>query len=117
MTYSAAWVNGIVAILARGAKCERYGGANLRGANLGADLGADLIDAGQDSRGYRFVGWLHEGVVQIRAGCRNFTLDEGRKHWANRHGPTLRAECLAKLDLIEAVAKARGWGGEKEQGA
>ena len=94
------------------------GGANLRGANLrgadlyGADLrGADLIDAGQDSRGYRFVGWRREGVVQIRAGCRNYTLAEGHAHWNAAHPdhPALRAECLAKLDLIETVATARGW--------
>lgn len=88
-------------------------GANLRGANLsGAILrGADLIDAGQDSRGYRFVGWLHNGVVQVCAGCRNFTLDESRSHWnaSHKNKLALHSECLAKVDLIETVARARGW--------
>ena len=88
-------------------------GVDLSGANLsGAYLNhANLIDAGQDSRGYRFVGWLHKGVVRIRAGCHNFTLAEGHAHWNAAHPdhPALRAECLAKLDLIETVATARGW--------
>src|SRR5574343_419189 len=72
-------------------------GANLRGANLyGADLrdadlyGADLrltkgiVDAGQDLRGYRFIGRLpHEDKpLMIAAGCRWFTLDEAKAHWS-----------------------------------
>ena len=83
-------------------------GAYLRDADLS---GAYLIDAGQNSRGYRFVGWLHEGVVRILAGCRNFTTAEAREHWSAAHAnnPALRAECLAKLDQIEAVATARRW--------
>jgi uncharacterized protein YjbI with pentapeptide repeats len=93
-------------------------GANLAGAYLTdaylmrANLTrAYVIDAGQDLRGYRFVGWLREGAVQICAGCRNFTLPEAREHWQAAHANNLplRAECLAKLDLVEAVAKSRGW--------
>ncbi len=88
-------------------------GAYLNGADLhGADLsGANLIDGGQDSRGYRFVGYLFENALRIGAGCRDFTLDEARAHWAEVHAanPALQAECIAKVTLIEIVATARGW--------
>ena len=83
--------------------------AKLAGANLGrADLagaylaGATLIDAGQESRGYRFVGVPTDGV-RILAGCRWFTVTEAREHW--RGNP----EALAKASLIEAEAARRGW--------
>ena len=96
-------------------------GADLRGAYLseadlsGADLrGADLrvaclIDGGQRSDGWRFVGWIKDGVLQIRAGaCRNFTISEARQHWARTRGGTpLGDETMAILDHIETVAKIR----------
>ena len=56
-------------------------GADLRGAYLGSD---SIIDAGQDSRGYRFVGCLYLPTdelirpdvsgewLYIQAGCRWF---------------------------------------------
>ena len=98
--------------------------ADLRDADLrGADLidahlgGAYLIDAGQDSRGYRFIGWLHKGEIRIRAGCRDFTLAEAQAHWSSRHSPCLRAECIGKLGLIESVAIARGWVKKQEAAA
>ena len=87
--------------------------ANLTGADLsGADLrGAYLIDAGQDSRGFRFVAHKFNGEVIITAGCRTFTLKEARAHWKKRHldNEVLHAECNAKIRLIAAVAKAKGW--------
>ena len=106
-------------------------GANLSGANLsranlscanlsGADLscaylnranliGADLIDGGQRSDGYRFVGWIKASVLQIRAGCRSFTIEQARAHWAaTRAGTPLGDETTAILDHIEAVAAIRG---------
>jgi hypothetical protein len=92
--------------------------ADLAGANLArADLvraylaGAYLIDAGQDRRGYRFVGSLKDGNVYVSAGCRYLALAEARRHWTAAHAGdvALRAECLAKVELIEAVAAARGW--------
>ena len=78
--------------------------ANLAGANLaGADLaGATLIDAGQESRGYRFVGVPTDGV-RILAGCRWFTVTKAREHWSGN------PEALAKASLIEAEAARRGW--------
>lgn len=94
-------------------KWARQTGADLRGAYLaGADLGgADLVDAGQDARGYRFVGFLRDNKLRIVAGCRDFSLQEARARWKGRHAddPALKAECLAKVDLIAKVAKARGW--------
>lgn len=74
-------------------------GANLAGANL---TGATLIDAGQDSRGYRFVGVPTDGV-RILAGYRWFTVTEAREHWSGN------PEALAKASLIEAEAARRGW--------
>ena len=98
-------------------------GANLAHANLvGADLaGANLahaylvgaylarangvIDAGLPN-GWRCVGWLKDGVIQLRVGCRDKTLAEGRAYWAGKDD---RREVLAALDYIETVARARGW--------
>ena len=84
-------------------------GADLRDADLsGADLrDADLIDAGQDSRGYRFVGHYCK-AVRIIAGCRNFTINEAKDHWANN------PEALAKVVLIETVASLKNWVKETE---
>ena len=91
-------------------------GANLSGANLSgaglsrADLSrADLIDGGQRSDGYRFVGWIKDGVLQIRAGCRNLDISAAREHWkTSRAGTPLGDETTAILDHIEAVARIRG---------
>lgn len=91
-------------------------GANLADANLaGADLaganlaGADLVDGGQRSDGYRFVGWIRDGALQIRAGCRNFTITEAREHWTETRGGTpLGDETMCILDHIEVVARIRG---------
>jgi len=90
-------------------------GSNLSGSNLsGSNLsGSNLIDAGQDCRGYRFFGVFDKKSEKlfVRAGCRNFSLSEGKEHWSKAHEDDLplRAECLAKVALIEAVATARGW--------
>ena len=90
--------------------------ANLAGANLAdADLEdanlarANLVDGGQRSDGYRLVGWIKDGELQIRAGCRNFTIPEAREHWARTRGGTpLGDETMCILDHIEAVARIRG---------
>ena len=79
---------------------------NLSRANLSS---ANLIDGGQRSDGYRFVGWTKNGVLQIRAGCRNFTITEARAHWASTRANTpLGDETTCILDHIEAVARIRG---------
>ena len=106
-------------------------GANLSGADLsradlgGADLsGADLaevraiIDGGQDARGYRVLGWLRDGQLMLKAGCRNFTLAEARAHWGRAdyledHDAATQAEMIARVELVVAVARAREWAFEE----
>jgi hypothetical protein len=98
-------------------------GASLRGANLrGASLrGANLSDANlrgakgiiastERADGYRFVGWATNGVLQINAGCRDFSIKEAREHWGKKRpiGTALGDETRLILDHIEAVAKLRG---------
>ncbi len=107
-------------------------GADLSGANLsraylsGADLsdanlsGAHLtlanlsrvyylVDAGQRLDGYRFVGWIKDGILMIKVGCRNFTITDARAHWTKTRGGTpLGDETTAILDHIESVARFRG---------
>jgi hypothetical protein len=105
------------------AKLAVKAGADLAGADLaGADLtGAYLaranlagakgvIDAGTPD-GWRCVGWVRDGVLRVRVGCRDKTIPEGREYWA---GKPDRREVLAALDYIEATARLRGWvsGGE-----
>ena len=98
-------------------------GANLDGANLyRADLyranladaklvGTSVIDAGQDVRGFRFVAVPHVDGPCVAAGCRWLRIEQAREHWQTAHASDLplRAECLAKVDLIEKIALARGW--------
>jgi hypothetical protein len=89
--------------------------ACLRGADLanaylcGADVtGAYLIDGGQRSDGYRFVGWIKEGVLQIRAGCRSLSIADARTHWDKTRGGTpLGDETFVILNHIEKVARIR----------
>ena len=102
-------------------------GTNLRGTNLrGAYLrdanlleanlreAEGVIDGGQDTRGYRVVGWMHDDQLMIKAGCRNFTLAEARAHWGGAdyledHDAATQAEMVARVGLIAAVARAWGW--------
>ena len=88
-------------------------GANLTGACLaGADLtGAKGVIDGGAPDGWRCVGWVRDGVLWVRVGCRDKTIPEGREYWS---GKPARREVLAALDYIEATARLRGWvnGGE-----
>ena len=96
-------------------------GANLRGADLsGADLAEvrAIIDGGQDARGYRVLGWLRDGQLMLKAGCRNFTLAEARAHWGRAdyledHDAATQAEMIARVELVVAVARAREWAFEE----
>lgn len=78
--------------------------ADLSRANL---VGAFLVDGGQRIDGYRFVGWIKDGVLMIRAGCRDMTVPEYRAHNAKRDNAALRDETIAILDHIESVARIR----------
>jgi hypothetical protein len=73
-------------------------GANLAGA-------PSIILAGYPN-GWHAFGWLKNGVIQVRVGCRDFTLAQGREYWT---GKPDRREVIAALDYIEAVAKLREW--------
>ena len=87
--------------------------SNLRRSDLShSDLsGSNLIDAGQDRRGYRFVGVRQEVGYMIHAGCRWLSVESAKDHWNNTHArdQPLKTEILEKLKLIAATAKARGW--------
>ena len=84
---------------------------NLSRANLSrADLfRANLVDGGQRSDGYRFVGWIKDGVLQIRAGCRDLTITKARAHWSSENYPNRERgdETMCILDHIERVAEIR----------
>jgi hypothetical protein len=100
-------------------------GADLRGADLrGADLrGADLRGAkinndkiaisilrrATRSDSYEFFLWHCEDGFYIKAGCRFFTLEEGRKHWrATRAGTALGDETQDILAMFAKAIKRRG---------
>ena len=94
-------------------------GADLSRANLSrADLsGAYLVDGGQRSDGHRFVGWIKDGVLQIRAGCRDLTITKARAHWSSDNYPNRKRgdETMCILDHIERVAEIRGLVDKVEQ--
>jgi hypothetical protein len=87
-------------------------GANLRVANLsGADLGGavGVIDAGHDSRGYRFVAVQQEDVpYRILAGCRWFTLAEAWEHWGAPGVPS-NPESVHRVLMIGEIAALKDW--------
>ena len=90
-------------------------GAYLQGADLqGAYLQGAKINNGKTaigvlrratrSDGYEFFLWHCEDGFYIKAGCRFFTLEEGRKHWkATRAGTPLGDETQ---DILAMFAKA-----------
>jgi hypothetical protein len=46
---------------------------------------AGVIDAGQDGRGYRFIGVRqHDESWMVKAGCRWFTIEESLLHWGRK---------------------------------
>ena len=86
--------------------------ANLSGANLsGAYLSPQWVVQGPTrSDGYAFMltNYTGEGV-RVKAGCRNLSIKNARKHWKDtRKGTPLGNETFAILDCMEALAKARG---------
>ena len=102
-------------------------GANLDGANLadanldgaylaGANLASQyIVDGGQRRDGYRFVGWVKDGVLMIRAGCRNMSVADYRDHNSKRDDANIRDETTSILDHIERVALVRGLIGKSAQ--
>ena len=97
-------INGIERLIEPHANLSR---ANLSRANLSGARG--IVDAGQRSDGYRFTAWAHNGVLQIRAGCRSLSISEARDHWTRTRGYTpLGQETMLRLDLLETLAKLHG---------
>lgn len=98
-------------------------GANLHNANLTDTTFArvanitdscsaiGIIDAGTDSRGYRWVAVQHDDGPRIYAGCRWFTLSEAHAHWDREHadGEDVAIECRARLALLETLITTKGW--------
>lgn len=93
----------------------RLTGADLTGADLrdtsfshveARDVGGLILLC--DLNDYFMYGYRRtaDDVVRVRAGCRDFTLEEAHDHW-DRAGD--RLEIRAGLALIEAVARNRGW--------
>jgi hypothetical protein len=95
-----------------GGKRARLDGASLNGANLvGAKINNDktaigILRRAMRSDGWEFFLWHCEDGFYIEAGCRFFTLEEGRKHWrATRAGTPLGDESLDILDFFDAAIK------------
>jgi hypothetical protein len=80
-------------------------GADLRGAKIKNDKTAlGILRRAMRSDGYEFFLWHCEDGFYIKAGCRFFTLEEGRKHWkATRAGTLLGDETQ---DILAMFAKA-----------
>ena len=83
--------------------------ANLAGANL-ADV-KDVIAAGQPND-FWALGYREKdtGTLRIKVGCRDKSIAEARAYWspAHPHWPE-RQEIPPVLDMIEAIARLRGW--------
>ena len=83
-------------------------GADLSGANLRGAIGI-ICPPINDPRGYRCIAVWYDDQWRIAAGCRWFTVDEGRRHW----GPDYtgdRAIGDAYLAAVEWVAQQPGEG-------
>jgi len=80
-------------------------GANMRGAKIGLDhIVIGLLRRATRSDGWEFFLWHCEDGFYIKAGCRFFTMEEGRKHWkATRAGTALGDETQ---DILAMFAKA-----------
>lgn len=85
---------------------------NVANSHFGAALfeecnleGSNLILLGMSQRGHSFVMTYENGIAIIRAGCREFTLDEARDHWPENQNK----EEGAKVTLARRVAHQRGW--------
>lgn len=87
-------------------------GANLALANLAhANLGNQwIIQGGTRADGYQFIltNLIGDGV-RVKAGCRDFSVDEAETHWRETRGdtPLGRETALIIAGMIEQ-AKARG---------
>ena len=88
-------------------------GAVLDGANLTGKTVVGVSRRATRSDGYEFFLWHCQDGFYIKAGCRFFTLEEGRAHWVKKRvGTPLGDETMDILDMFgKAIARALG---EKE---
>ena len=82
------------------------GGGHLYLQDYAHPLPDWIISAGEDSRGYTFAAVLQDGEWRIRAGCRDFSIDEALEHWGP-DGESDNPECLALVEKLKAEIKAR----------
>ncbi len=120
--------NLVGANLARANLADAYlVGANLARANLadaylvGANLARakDVIGGGQPN-GYWTFGYRKKetGAIRVKVGCHDKSIAEAREYWSPSHPHwSDRQEIPAALDMIEVVARLRGWTTAPVEGA
>ena len=69
-------------------------------------LPAWIVDGGADSRGYYFTGMRQSDGWRIKAGCRNYSIDEALAHWGPG-GASNRPDCYALVKKIIAEIQQR----------
>ena len=78
-------------------------GANLQGANLRSAIG--LVYLTQTDVGYLVLAQQPEPEVpwRIRAGCRDFSIDEAIAHWSapTYHTPASGRRCVAAIEWFK----------------
>ena len=77
--------------------------ANLSWANLN---GADSIISGGTPNGWCCYGWIRDGVLSIRVGCREKRFAEAVEYWKDKPH---RQEVLIMCHAIASIAVTRGW--------
>ena len=80
-------------------------GANLRDVNLRWSHGIILIQ-GAIGDGYDRFAYICGGVIRIKAGCRDFDIDEARKHWGGNSQDKYAPVKLAIANALYEMALA-----------
>ena len=62
------------------------------------------LAVGCDNRGFLFEGMRIRGQWRVVAGCRNFSIEDARKHWG-KDGWSDRPDCLALVEKIAALIR------------
>ena len=65
-----------------------------------------VIDVGMNARGYDMSAIKLRGVWRIIAGCRNFNVEDARKHWG-ASSDRAHPEILAQVETIAAEIARR----------
>lgn len=86
-----------------------FGDTNIYGATFDECIGAHY--AGQDPRGYHFIG-VRGIIVAIYAGCRRFSVGQAVEHWtaneSNGPGGDDDGPNWDALDRVRAICSALG---------